>query len=117
MRLSTYFFLIFLTLNVLANEIPSVGEYIKHESSDRHNAFVLGLENGLEWANDEFYRKHAKQLFCKPSEMTLPIKEIKKLISDQLERDSSFYDKYADAPLIGLALKNAYIRKFPCVDK
>ena len=68
--------------------------------------------------NDLRVRARKKQLVqLRRDVLEKQLKEIKKLISDQLERDSSFYDKYADAPLIGLALKNAYIRKFPCVDK
>ena len=117
MRLLIYFFLILIPYNALTQEMPSINEYKEHNGSNKYDGFVLGLENGLEWANDEFYRKYAKQLFCKPTDLILPVTEIKKLINEQIERDNSFFEKYQDAPLVGLAMKNAYVRNFPCSGK
>tara|TARA_Y100001949_G_scaffold115443_1_gene98115 strand:- start:104 stop:478 length:375 start_codon:yes stop_codon:yes gene_type:complete len=115
MRQLPYFFIfILLTNNVQSQEMPTVKEYKDNKETNKHNQFIYGLENGLEWANDESFRKHGVQIFCKPSDIVLPINETKKLINEQLEIDSAFYLKYHDAPLIGLALKNAYLQNFPC---
>ena len=115
MRLLPYLFIfILLTNHVQSQEMPTIKEYKDNKQTSKHNQFIHGLENGLEWANDESFRKHGVQIFCKPSDIVLPINETKKLINEQLEIDSAFYQKYQDAPLVGLALKNAYLQNFPC---
>ncbi len=106
--------LILNSINTNAGEVPSVKEYKEHRDSAKYDQFIYGLDNGLEWASDQAYRKYGHQIFCRPSGIDMPVNEIKKMINKQLERDSAFYSKYEDAPLIGLALKNAYIRNFPC---
>ena len=115
MRLLPYLFIfILLTNHVQSQEMPTIKEYKDNKQTSKHNQFIYGLENGLEWANDESFRKHGFQIFCKPSDIVLSINETKKLINEQLEIDSTFYQKYQDAPLVGLALKNAYLQNFPC---
>ncbi len=106
--------LVFNSLNAVSAEMPSVKEYKENWETNKYDQFIRGLDNGLEWASDEAYRKYGNQIFCKPSEIALPINEMKKMIVEQLKRDDAFYSKYEDAPLLGLALKNAYMQNFPC---
>ncbi len=115
-----FVFLLLLTIsssNVISAEMPSVKSYKENVETEKYDQFIQGLDNGLEWASDEAYRKNGIQIFCKPSDISLPLTEMKKMINDQLKKDESFYSKYEDAPLIGLALKNAYVQNFPCLNQ
>ena len=51
------------------------------------------------------------------NELKLTLKATGQQLNEQIERDNSFFEKYQDAPLVGLAMKNAYVRNFPCSDK
>ena len=76
MRLLPYLFIfILLTNHVQSQEMPTIKEYKDNKQTSKHNQFIYGLENGLEWANDESFRKHGFQIFCKPSDIVLPINE------------------------------------------
>ena len=54
------------------------------------------------------------EIYCKPNDLVLSVKQLKKFINKELIKENTFYDKYQDAPLLGLALRNAYISNFPC---
>ena len=92
----------------------TIADYIKHKNSSKYDHYLYGLESGLDWANDYIFQKNNTLIFCKPSELELSADQLRKFIDKELERNSSFYDKYKDAPLLGLALRNAYIDNFPC---
>jgi len=115
----TYVFAIFVIFVIdpmfaKADIIPTVEQYLAERNTSKYDQYIKGIDSGLDWAAQEAYIKYNKQIFCKPGDIDLPISQIKKLINVQLERDNTFYSKYKDAPLIGLALKNAYVRNFPC---
>ena len=115
MKPHLFLFLYFLIpINVFSDQIPTVREYKENIKNNKYDQFILGLENGIDWTSQEAYRQEGILIFCKPSDISLPIIEIKRLINEQLKRDSSFYAKYENEPLIGLALKNAFVRNFPC---
>jgi len=94
--------------------MPSIKEYMASKDTTQHDLYIYGVENGLDWASEESYRKNNIKLYCKPNDLMLSIKQLKKLINDELQLQEQFYGKYSDAPLVGLALKNALISNFPC---
>ena len=69
---------------------------------------------GLEWAQEHFYTKNSIEFFCKPGDLVLSSSQLRSLINKEIQENNSFYNKYKDAPLLGLALRNAYIENFPC---
>ena len=62
---------LFISLNVNSSDsIPTIKEYINNPES--YDSYVFGLESGLEWASEYYYRKHNIQLYCKPGNVQLP---------------------------------------------
>ena len=48
---------LFISLNVNSSDsIPTIKEYINNPES--YDSYVFGLESGLEWASEYYYRKH-----------------------------------------------------------
>ena len=82
--------------------------------SDKYDSYLYGLESGLDWANEFTYRKHNYEIFCKPNDFELSASNLKSLIITEINNNPDFYNKYSEAPLIGLALRNAYQDNFPC---
>tara|TARA_B100000945_G_C20222734_1_gene521364 strand:+ start:160 stop:507 length:348 start_codon:yes stop_codon:yes gene_type:complete len=104
----------FLTSLSFAKDVPTVAEYKENRDNTKFDGYLYGLENGLDWASEYAFRKHDMSLFCKPKDIMLPSNEIKKMIDEELNMRDSFYSKYKDEPLIGLALRNSFARNFPC---
>ena len=98
----------------LAQELPTIKIYMENKGSTLQDSFIYGLENGIEWLNEYSYTKHGVQIYCKPNDLVLSAKQLKKFIDEEITTENMFYDKYQDAPLLGLALRNAYISHFPC---
>ena len=93
---------------------PSVDDYLKQDKNELHDMYIYGLESGLEWAQEHFYTKNSIEFFCKPGDLVLSSSQLRSLINKEIQENNSFYNKYKDAPLLGLALRNAYIQNFPC---
>ncbi len=93
---------------------PSVEDYQKHDKNELHDMYIYGLESGLEWAQEHIYTKNSIEIFCKPGDLALSSSQLRSLINKEIQENNSFYNKYKDAPLLGLALRNAYIENFPC---
>ena len=52
---------LFISLNVNSSDnIPTIKEYINNPES--YDSYVFGLESGLEWASEYYYRKHNIEL-------------------------------------------------------
>ncbi|MBS82684.1 MAG: hypothetical protein CMD65_00935 [Gammaproteobacteria bacterium] len=111
-----FYFLILLTFSsvTFSNTVPTIEEYQQRQDTGLFDGYLYGLENGLDWGSEYAYRKHDVVLFCKPNDIMLPVSEIKKMINEELEIRKSFYQKYKKEPLLGLALRNAFTRNFPC---
>ena len=115
MRLLYISIISFFVLNLSqAQELPTIKSYTQNKDATLHDSFIYGLENGIEWLNEYSYTKHGIQIYCKPNNLVLSVKQLKKFIDKELIKENTFYDKYQDAPLLGLALRNAYITQFPC---
>ena len=93
---------------------PSVDDYLKYDKNDLHDMYIYGLESGLEWAQEHTYTKNSVEFFCKPGDLVLSSSQLRSLINKEIQENNSFKNKYKDAPLLGLALRNAYIANFPC---
>jgi len=93
---------------------PSTKSFLEHIDSDKYDSYLYGLESGLDWANEFTYRKHNYEIFCKPNDFELSASNLKSLIIAEINNNPDFYTKYSEAPLIGLALRNAYQDNFPC---
>jgi hypothetical protein len=44
---------------------PTIKEYMSDDSG-LYDSYIYGLESGLEWASEYYYRKHEIELYCKP---------------------------------------------------
>ena len=100
--------------NITNASPPTIDEYQKSEKNESHDMYIYGLERGLDWAQEHMYSKHSLEFFCKPGDLVLSSTQLRHLIDKEIGENSSFYTKYKDAPLLGLALRNAYIASFPC---
>jgi len=95
-------------------EIPTIEEYQENNDIKAHNTYIYGLERGLDWANEYMFQKHSIEIYCKPSDLSLSSKQLRKIIDKAIQKNVTFYAKYKSAPLVGLALRNGYIDTFPC---
>tara|TARA_B100001564_G_C20300433_1_gene516672 strand:- start:67 stop:414 length:348 start_codon:yes stop_codon:yes gene_type:complete len=93
---------------------PTIDEYQKNDKNEHLDMYIYGLERGLDWSQEYVYSKYALEFFCKPGDLVLSAKQLRLLIDKEIEENSSFYTQYKNAPLLGLALRNAYIASFPC---
>ena len=104
---------LFISLNVNSSDsIPTIKEYIDNPES--YDSYVFGLESGLEWASEYYYRKHNIQLYCKPGNVQLPAEMLREMIAKTISTKPGFFKKYENEQLLGLALRNGYMQAFPC---
>ena len=107
-------FLFLFTNNLFAGpKSPSIDEYM-NDNSGIYDSYIYGLESGLEWASEYYYRKHEIELYCKPGNIELPASELRKIINKTISSKPGFFDEYENEPLVGLALRNGFIETFPC---
>ena len=111
-------FRFFLTFIILHSHVvtaqPTTREFLNHIETDRYDLYIYGLESGLEWSSELTYRENNIQIYCKPGDIELSAKFMKNLIAEEIRGNASFYEKYEYEPLIGLAMRNALLEKFPC---
>ena len=115
MNKSAYLLFLFLCSNSLVASLktPSIDEYMK-DTSGIYDSYIYGLESGLEWASEYYFRKHQIELFCKPNGVKLPSSRLREIIDREIQKKPGFFDKYKNEPLLGLALRNGYMEEFPC---
>ena len=71
---------LFISLNVNSSDnIPTIKEYINNPES--YDSYVFGLESGLEWASEYYFRKHNIELYCKPGNVQLPVEMLREMIA------------------------------------
>ena len=99
--------------NVFSSQ-PSTRIFLDNIKNNSYDSYLYGLESGLDCANEFTYRKHNYEIFCKPNDFELSANNLKSLIITEINNNPGFYNKYSEAPLIGLALRNAYQDNFPC---
>jgi hypothetical protein len=92
---------------------PTIKEYMSDDKG-MYDSYVYGLESGLEWALEYYYRKHEVELYCKPGNIELPASELRKIINTTISSKPGFFKDYENEPLVGLALRNGLISAFPC---
>ena len=111
------FVILFLAMSysiVSHSATPTIDDYLDRTTPDMYDQYIYGLEGGLEWAQEYTFTRHSLDFFCKPNDLILSAAKLRSLIDIEIEENISFYSKYGDVPLIGLALRNAYISEFPC---
>ena len=107
------FLLAFSNVSYSDIKTPSIKEYMSDESG-LYDSYIYGLESGLEWASEYYYRKHEIELYCKPGNIELPASELRKIINKTISSKPGFFEEYENEPLVGLALRNGFIEAFPC---
>ncbi|MBK47158.1 MAG: hypothetical protein CMD82_04895 [Gammaproteobacteria bacterium] len=93
---------------------PSTKKFLEEIDSKKYDTYVYGLESGLDWANELLFREHGIEIFCKPNDLEISATLLKKFLKEEITKNQSFYRKYENEPLVGLAFRNAYIERFPC---
>ena len=58
---------------------PTIKEYMDDDAGT-YDSYIYGLESGLEWASEYYYRKYKVELYCKPGSIELPASELRKII-------------------------------------
>lgn len=109
--------LIIITLSSSANllasdKAPTIKEYL--QNSEAYDSYIYGLESGLEWASEYYFRKHNIEIYCKPGNVELPVSRLREMIDKTINTKRGFFLKYENEKLLGLALRNGYIEAFPC---
>ena len=92
---------------------PTIKEYM-NDDKGMYDSYVYGLESGLEWALEYYYRKHEVELYCKQGNIKLPASELRKIINTTISSKPGFFKDYENETLVGLALRNGLISAFPC---
>ena len=82
--------------------------------SSKYDSYLYGLESGLDWANELTYREHKLEMFCKPNDFEVSASLLKDFVKREITENASFYKKYENEPLIGLAFRNSYLNNFTC---
>jgi len=93
---------------------PTTKEFMDNIDSSKYDSYLYGLESGLDWANELTYREHKMEIFCKPNDFEVSASLLKKFIKQEIADNASFYKKYENEPLIGLAFRNSYMSNFSC---
>ena len=93
---------------------PTTKEFMDNIDSSKYDSYLYGLESGLDWANELTYREHEMEIFCKPNDFEVSASLLKKFIKPEIADNASFYKKYENEPLIGLAFRNSYMSNFSC---
>ncbi len=93
---------------------PTTKEFMANIESSKYDSYLYGLESGLDWANELTYREYKMELFCKPNDFEVSASLLKDFIKREIVENASFYKKYENEPLIGLAFRNSYIGNFSC---
>lgn len=111
---SVFIFMIFLSITDIyaSDKVPTIKDYI--ENSESYDSYIYGLESGLEWASEYYFRKHNIELYCKPGNIQLPASRLREMINQTISAKPGFFKKYENEKLLGLALRNGYIEAFPC---
>ena len=116
-KISNYFLIVLLLVfsqtSFSVSKAPSIKEYI-NDDSGIYDSYIYGLESGLEWASEFYFRKHEVELYCKPGNIQLPVSKLREMINKTISAKSGFFKKYENEPLVGLALRNGFIEAFPC---
>tara|TARA_B100001059_G_C17537827_1_gene428860 strand:+ start:191 stop:556 length:366 start_codon:yes stop_codon:yes gene_type:complete len=116
-KISSNIFIIFLLIFSHASysdiKTPTIKEYMS-DNSGIYDSYIYGLESGLEWASEYYFRKHEVELYCKPGNIKLPASELRKIINKTISSKPGFFEDYENEPLVGLALRNGFIEAFPC---
>ena len=105
--------ILFLSSHVYALQ-PTTKEFMTNIESSKYDSYLYGLESGLDWANELTYREYEIEIFCKPNDFEVSASLLKDFIKQEIADNSSFYKKYENEPLIGLAFRNSYIKNFSC---
>ena len=92
---------------------PTIKEYMSDDTG-MYDSYIYGLESGLEWASEYYYRKHKVELYCKPGNIELPASELRNIINKTISSKPGFFKDYENEPLVCLALRNGFIDAFPC---
>ena len=80
---------LFISLSVNSSDnIPTIKEYINNPES--FDSYVFGLESGLEWASEYYYRKHNIELYCKPGNVQLPAEMLREMIAKAISSKPGF---------------------------
>tara|TARA_Y100000768_G_C23654234_1_gene530046 strand:+ start:223 stop:570 length:348 start_codon:yes stop_codon:yes gene_type:complete len=93
---------------------PTTKEFMDNIDSSKYDSYLYGLESGLDWANELTYREHKMEIFCKPNDFEVSASLLKNFIKQEIADNASFYKKYENEPLIGLAFRNSYMSNFSC---
>ena len=93
---------------------PTTKEFMDNIDSSKYDSYLYGLESGLDWANELTYREYKMEIFCKPNDFEVSASLLKKFIKQEIANNASFYKKYENEPLIGLAFRNSYMSNFSC---
>lgn len=93
---------------------PTTKEFMANIESPKYDEYLYGLESGLDWANELTYREHKLEIFCKPNDLEVSASLLKDFIKKEIADNASFYKKYENEPLVGLAFRNSYINNFSC---
>ena len=92
---------------------PTIKEFMS-DHTGMYDSYIYGLESGLEWASEYYYRKHKVEIYCKPGNIELPASELRNIINKTISSKSGFFKDYENETLVGLALRNGFIDAFPC---
>ena len=113
-RLFAVFLILAMGINVMADQnIPTIKDYLNADDN-KYDSYIYGLESGLEWASEYYFRKHQIEIFCKPGNVKLPASKLREMINKTIAAKPGFFKKYENEPLLGLALRGGYILEFPC---
>ena len=72
---------------------PTIKEYMSDDTG-MYDSYIYGLESGLEWASEYYYRKHKVELYCKPGNIELPASELRNIINKTISSKSGFFKDY-----------------------
>ena len=90
----------------------SVEEYLQRRGTSSHrfdSLWLYGMENGFSWANTTNEGKGLSPLYCVPRNLALTEEQVTSILDQYIRVGGA----HLDTP-IGLALRNAMQRAFPC---
>ena len=114
--------LAFLLVTAGVSEALSLQEYIKRSKSEDKNQrqamniYVLGLGEGLFWANIGMKEKHNVSLFCLPKNLPLAPSHYSKILNEAIDKykETESIKTAQNDDVLGLLLLTGLEEHFPC---
>ena len=80
------------------------------------SAYIMGLGEGLSWANTVMHQEQGRRLFCQPDQVLLDGEGYMRILDDAITRvkDTAYFEKTQNMRALGYYILLGLQHEFPC---